>query len=289
MPHSRIGAVASGFYAFAALALVVALGGEAPGAAGPDGKDAPWVKLPSVPGPTQENLYAVHGLQRDAVWVAGDNGTIYRWNGQSWEKRPVESGAGVRINAIHMFGLDSGWAAGHTASGRGRLFRFDGSSWKPAFTTESDGTDFTSLAFMDRQDGLAGTGHGKLFRFDGRTWAEVTTRTLERATGERWYLPHDLTVDRNRKLYVGAATWTGTKGGLPYTEAVTLGIDYSRAADPAFVNSPNPKGVAPVSPGTERVFMLPGGRVQFLACDANAVYLTVMISGGRSMVRRCSA
>jgi hypothetical protein len=87
------------------------------------------------PLPMSASLSAVHAIAANDVWVAGDQGALFRWNGSTWTTAPVpalrpdENG---NLGILRFAGTSSSdlWAVGTD----GDVFRFDGASWRTSMT-----------------------------------------------------------------------------------------------------------------------------------------------------------
>lgn len=260
----------------ATAALIGAALPSAPGPAG-QGQSQPWIKMDSRP--TVDNLNAVHASSKKSVWFAGDNGTILKWDGRIFTAYKVELPDGVRLMDIHMFTAENGWAVGYnTANNYGRLYRWDGRSWK-LFTEEGiRGTKFVAIDFLGLQDGLAAGEEGHLYRWDGRTWADKSYEiwSTSGVTQARLSGISDVAADPEKNIYLLACRYQ-THQDPPRTDSVYVYLDLQVHPAKAFYNSPVLDGI--VTASGSRLFIVPGGKAHYLSgktvytfSPANATY-----------------
>jgi photosystem II stability/assembly factor-like uncharacterized protein len=247
-----------------AAVMIAAVPPAAPVSAGQAAsQDQPWIKMDSRP--NVDNLNAVHASSKKSVWFAGDNGTILKWDGKTFTPYKVELPDGVRLMDIHMFTAENGWAVGYnTANNYGRLYRWDGRSWK-LFTEEGiRGTKFAAIDFLGLQDGLAAGEEGHLYRWDGRTWADKSSEiwSTSGVTQSRLSRVSDIAADPERSVYLIACSYK-THLDPPRTDSVYVNLDLKVHPAKAFYNSPVLDGIA-TSPGS-RLFTVPGGKAHYLS------------------------
>jgi hypothetical protein len=75
------------------------------------------------PLPQGNDLAAVWGSSRDAVWAVGDLGTILYWGGSAWAAAP--SGTTKRLNGVWGTSANDAWAVGNS----GTIERWNGAKW----------------------------------------------------------------------------------------------------------------------------------------------------------------
>jgi len=253
----------SGFLLLIAAALAFSALAALPGWGSP-AETAPWVKMNNYA--TTDNLNAVDAASKKSVWFAGDNGTVLSWDGVNFKAYKVELPDTVRLTGIHMFSSRDGWAVGYnTANGYGRIYRFDGSAWK-LFTSEGiRGVKFSGLAFLGTQDGLAVAEGGQFYRWDGRTWMDATRTVFSGASilADRVGLVSDVEADLEKKAYVISCRY------VTHLDPPTLRDAYVRMALQAggegiVYNSPSLGGNSCGPDLSQRVFQVPGGKLQYL-------------------------
>ncbi|MCS6912242.1 MAG: glucosyltransferase-I, partial [Myxococcota bacterium] len=59
----------------------------------------------------------------DDVWVVGNEGTILRWNGRSWQRHPT--GVREELSGVFGHGPRDIWVVGN----KGTLLHWDGHTW----------------------------------------------------------------------------------------------------------------------------------------------------------------
>lgn len=80
------------------------------------------------PSPTTSHINTFWGFRYDDVWAGGDGGTVLHWNGLHWEKSTI----GASLEIRDLWGSDGMnlWAAAKSYTGSsGRMLKFDGTRW----------------------------------------------------------------------------------------------------------------------------------------------------------------
>jgi photosystem II stability/assembly factor-like uncharacterized protein len=247
---------------FCAIGLVLAAVLAAP-VWGGQAETIPWVKMSQTA--TTDNLNAVTAASKKSVWFAGDNGTILSWDGRNFKAYKVELPDGVRLRAIHMFSATDGWAVGYNTSNYyGRIYRWDGKTWKLATAEGIKGFKCCAMAFLGPQDGLIAGEEGRLWRWDGRTWIDATTDILygSQVNSDRMGLVTGLVADPEKRVYVLSCRYQ-THQDPPRTDSVYARLDLKTEPEGAFYNTPALDGN--VSATGSRIFSLPGGKSHYLA------------------------
>ncbi|MFO8071135.1 MAG: hypothetical protein R6V85_04595 [Polyangia bacterium] len=149
----RLGAVIA-----AALLLAGCWRGASLGGGNPDGGDTAhsggptdpdtgavgeWIVEP-VDSPTTHDLSGVWGSSRDAVWAVGEEGTILRFDGQSWMLIEQHIPASPDLYGVAGSGPDRVWAVG----GERCILEHDGSAWtsvESAFTPDADDGSYRAV------------------------------------------------------------------------------------------------------------------------------------------------
>lgn len=125
-----------------------------------DGTD--WSLSPSgTVGPSyRSHLQAVWGARPNAVWAAGGDGTILRWDGREWQA--VESSTRDRIDGLWGSGEDDVWAAGYMG-----IQHWDGERWSTV-----DDTPYLQAVSGSGPDDVWVVGdYGTVLHWNGSTWA----------------------------------------------------------------------------------------------------------------------
>jgi len=243
----------------------------------------PWVKMAVIP--TQENLNAVTASSKRSIWFAGDNGVVLNWTGVSFKSYKVELPDGVRLTDIHMFSSGDGWAVGYnTANNYGRIYHFDGSSWK-LFTEEGiRGVKFRGLAFLGRQDGLLVGEGGQLYRWDGRTWTDKTSAILSGSAVDsgRLSLVTDVEADPDAQIYLLACHYR-TRTSPDRTDSVYVRLDLKTERAGIFYNTPTKDSLT--YSGAGRLGAFPGGRFHYLSNTALYTFSHGVSTYGKAGVR----
>jgi len=122
--------------------------------------------------PKTVTFNAVWGAAANDVWVAGDAGTLLRWNGSAWSSVP--SGTQSDLRALTGSSARDVWAAGLD----GTLLHFDGSTWT---ATRPDGSPWSPTAgpnqrpiysLFSAQPNQVWVGGSGIHHFDGSKWTE---------------------------------------------------------------------------------------------------------------------
>ncbi len=113
-----------------------------------------WIKETA---PTQNRLQAIYAFDSVTIWAAGDNGTLLKCDGQTWEK--VELNSSANFTEIYFTNVNDGWLVGD----KGTIFRFNGQEWKllPAFTDKN----LYSVHMVDNNYGWVGAASGELWQY----------------------------------------------------------------------------------------------------------------------------
>ncbi|MBI3114979.1 MAG: hypothetical protein HYZ09_00600, partial [Candidatus Kerfeldbacteria bacterium] len=79
-----------------------------------------------------QRLRAVYAADATHVWVAGENGSIFFYNGSAWVSQ--SSGVPVHLNDLDGTGTNDVWAVGDA----GTILHFNGSAWQNLSATNPD-------------------------------------------------------------------------------------------------------------------------------------------------------
>ena len=108
-------------------------------------------------------LFSVWAASPTDVWVVGDAGMIFRWDGKTWRRE----WAGVETGFEAVFGLDSEhvWIAGEMY-----ILFWNGSFWQTQRNDVDVSITWTALWAADAEHAWAGTEGGDTAFFDGQRW-----------------------------------------------------------------------------------------------------------------------
>ncbi len=97
------------------------------------------------------------GLRQPALFAAGLNGTILRWNGQTSELlwSSDTTGTANDFHAISMINYHSGWAAGKHASEGFVFSRLQGNTWSTVYAPLGSETDLHAIHATSEQEAWA--------------------------------------------------------------------------------------------------------------------------------------
>lgn len=113
------------------------------------------------------NFRAIVALADDDIWIAGEGGHVYRFDGQ--RLTPNAPGQNLDFIALWAAAADDVWLAAKT----GEVFHFDGQEWTESYGGFSEIVGFWASASDDiwlvtNHDPWAGLVH-----FDGNSWKEL--------------------------------------------------------------------------------------------------------------------
>ncbi|MBT8392211.1 MAG: T9SS type A sorting domain-containing protein [Ignavibacteriaceae bacterium] len=138
--------------------------------------------------------------------------------GASWGTVYEDTSPDARLNAIHMFDEDKGFAVGNPVGGQWVLLKTSdgGANWTSAGTLAQNGSEtgfINSMDWADDQTGWFGTNDGTIYKTTdgGSTWQSSTTTFTNVVTVS-------FTDDQNG-IASGDATDRTTDGGMTWTAA----------------------------------------------------------------------
>ena len=147
-------------------------------------------RVPVVAGPTVRYLRGVHARAANDVWMVGDEGTAFRWNGERLIRLASTESPGLL--GVSAASADAAFAVG---SG-GALARWNGYSFvtPPPLPTPTTGVFYQATVSSGPSDIWAGGSNGTLVHYDGSRWTQIpgipqssTIRSLSlSSTGEVW-------------------------------------------------------------------------------------------------------
>ena len=122
---------------------------------------AEWQRVMGSPLPTR--LFAVTIVSDTLGWALGDEGTILRYDGSSWET--TASPSTYRLYDLVMTTVSSGWAVGDY----GTVLRFDDGRWT-VWPQKIPNTNLHAIAMPGPDSGWAVGRAGTILAFDGERW-----------------------------------------------------------------------------------------------------------------------
>lgn len=81
-------------------------------------------------------MFAIWGVSPSEVWLVGDFGSAYRWDGKTWVSKPIAHLSGSQVLSVWGASANEVWASGDTA----RVARWNGAAWAPFPTPTEIGT-----------------------------------------------------------------------------------------------------------------------------------------------------
>lgn len=115
-------------------------------------------------------LHGLWGSGPSDIYAVGTSGTILRYEGGNWKKKPTPATVATTFYGVWGSGAKDVYAVGSL----GTILRFDGITWKIATTSVG-----TSVTFKDVWGSGAGNVYavgnaGKIYHFDGVSWKPQT-------------------------------------------------------------------------------------------------------------------
>jgi hypothetical protein len=110
---------------------------------------------------TSNSYFGVYGLGDDDVFAVGDFSTIAHYNGSAWSLTKSE----------FMWGFRDVWTNSATsgyAVGDGGVYKYNGTSWSPAFNTGE--SYYTCVWGSDATDVWCGSTTNSISHWDGTSW-----------------------------------------------------------------------------------------------------------------------
>ena len=123
-----------------------------------DGKSWRLAELPTK----SIEFEAASGVAKDALWVAGDSGTILFWDGKSWT--PQTTNTSENLEAIWMADRKFGVAVGRS----GTVLFWDGNAWSRV-EVPTRGM-LRSVCGRSPVDITVGGNSGEILTYDGQRW-----------------------------------------------------------------------------------------------------------------------
>ena len=177
-------------------------------------------KIPFTSGSTTRYLRGVHARAANDVWLVGEDGTAFRWNGERLVR--LASTESPSLFSVFAASADAAFAVGSS----GALARWNGYSFatQPMVPTPATGSTYLATVSAGPSDIWAGGDRGTLMHYDGSRWAQIpgipqsaTIRSLSlSSTGEVW-AAGSLIGGQPMVLRGGVATGFSAVGTLPAT------------------------------------------------------------------------
>lgn len=140
---------------------------------------ASWQIIP-LPGNSTTNLAAVHATTQNTAWAAGDNSTIYYFDGTSWAQK--YSGGSGSLYDITSVDNQRIWAVG---SGNRIITSTDGgANWSTQVLSGAPTDNIGSITTLDGKNFWAAGSSGKIWRFttSNPTWTPVSNSSTQTIT-----------------------------------------------------------------------------------------------------------
>lgn len=118
---------------------------------------------------TTQTLSAVWGSSATDVWAVGTSGTVLRWNGTAWSVIP--SATSAYFSGVWGTGPDNVWIVGNDGS----IFYWNGSSFMRSVPAPSK--PLTRVWGLDKTSIWAIGSEGTILKFDGATWTQQNSDT----------------------------------------------------------------------------------------------------------------
>ncbi len=144
---------------FVLLGCLLSLGGCS------DDEDSTFA-FPNQPAPDSRDwLFDVYGTSASDIFVGGNKGVMYHYDGVSWEKQNMNTTA-----AITTIWLDPAEDAMYATGHRGHIWKYTGSSW----SSMSSGTSSDLYGIGSFQSTIHAVGNGGTMRkLNGSSWGGV--------------------------------------------------------------------------------------------------------------------
>jgi hypothetical protein len=132
------------------------------------------------------DLWWVHAVAADAVFIGGAGATILQWDGAAFVRHETPGQAAHTVYGVWGSAADDVWAVGGVAGRYGFLWHFDGTTWTnvelPDDVPLNAGGELPALFKVwgrAADDIYAVGGNGLILRFDGDAWTVVPSETQE--------------------------------------------------------------------------------------------------------------
>lgn len=123
-----------------------------------------------IPSSASVNLYGVHFYRTYYGIAVGDSGKIIRWDGNKWEN--VSSPTSNNLYDAYLFSASDGWAVGAS----GTILEWNGASWDNSHSDAAFG-NLRSVDFVNSNTGWAVGDGGSIVRSNGTSWSSFSSPT----------------------------------------------------------------------------------------------------------------
>lgn len=108
------------------------------------------------------SLYSIQMLSNGTGWVSADNGTLYHYNGSSWEKQIIDSIYPPGLRKILFTDNNHGWVLGYG----GAYYQYDNGTWTRYYYYEGYFSDIISTS----TNLWACSPSGNIYRYEQNEW-----------------------------------------------------------------------------------------------------------------------
>jgi len=108
--------------------------------------------------------YSITALDENHIWVGGDSGKIYFYNGSTWSTIDLDNssiGGIYAVDANNVFAFDNS----------GKVIHYNGIGW--AQLVDLEYSYFNSIFAFSENNIWIGGNSGQLFHYDGSAWQEI--------------------------------------------------------------------------------------------------------------------
>ncbi len=148
---------------------------------------------------TKSTLRALHIQNKNSIWVGGAHGTIFHFDGNTWDRSPTKGTDTTNyILDIDFVSPNDGWAVGAK-----EIWHFDGQNWSPIAKPAT--SYLRDIEMINKNEGWAMGHDGEVLRYDGKEWTlfkKVPSKIQSTQIGVKW-----LREGQQNKIFI-----TGTQG-----------------------------------------------------------------------------
>lgn len=182
-----------------------------------------WTRIKKV-----ETALAIYMLSAQDGWATGEFGTLYHWDGRSWEVISEEMIDGNLadfdryLSNIFFTSSDKGWVIGEV----GGIMTWDGSQWH--IEQPLPFLNVNDIFFTDQQGWIVGVDRGinHLYRWDGTDWFPTVAPPDGEIEGLAVLSENDIwAVGHNQRFYPVVWHWEGAAWTSFYTNPSTTPIE----------------------------------------------------------------
>jgi hypothetical protein len=162
-----------------------------------------------------ERVRVAHvGSANDDVWAVGENGTIVRYAGSSWQTIP--SGTNTELSSVFAITKNDAWAIGV-----GVVLHWTGSAWTPVDT----GTAQTyRTVWASGPDDVWLGGSDGVRHWNGRAWTTPSDFPVGYIFGIRGTSDHDIWATGDNTMHFDGVHWSRSLAPLTQ-DGQTRGFD----------------------------------------------------------------